>query len=80
MPANRKTGLDAPQITDKMPTNFRNLGLIALLSPTRGLSTSGAIPWTSACPDYFQTFHGTGNAFVYDLEWQARTTQGNTCG
>ena len=60
---------DAARITDKMPTNFRHLGLIAQLFPKARIIHTRRDPMDTCFSCYMQNFQGTGNAFIYDLDW-----------
>lgn len=50
-----------------MPTNFRSLGLIAQLFPNARIIHARRDGYLRSC--YMQNFHGSGNAFIYSLEW-----------
>ena len=65
----RDLGEDAKRITDKMPTNFRNLGLIVQLFPKARIIHTRRDPMDTCFSCYMQNFQGTGNAFIYDLDW-----------
>jgi hypothetical protein len=62
-------GGDAGRITDKMPTNFRNLGLIAQLFPNAQIIHMRRDPMDTCFSCHMQNFHGSGNAFIYSLDW-----------
>jgi len=56
----------AQRIVDKMPNNFRHLGLIALLLPQAHIVHCRRDPLDTALSCYFQNF-GIGVRFSYDL-------------
>lgn len=66
-----RLGGGALRITDKMPTNFRNLGLIAQLFPNARIIHTRRDPMDTCFSCFMQNFQGTGNAFIYDLDWLA---------
>lgn len=55
------------RIVDKMPLNFRNVGLIAALFPRAHIVHCTRSPMDNCLSMYFQNF-GRGNTFSYDLE------------
>jgi len=55
------------RIVDKMPLNFRNIGIIALLFPHAHIVHCTRAPMDNCLSMYFQNF-GRGNTFSYDLE------------
>jgi tetratricopeptide (TPR) repeat protein len=57
---------DALRVTDKMPTNFLHLGLIALLFPEAHVIHCIRDPLDTCLSCYFQNF-GPGLSFSYDL-------------
>ncbi len=57
---------DARYVTDKMPTNFLHLGLIALLFPEARIIHCMRDPLDTCLSCYFQNF-GPGLSFSYDL-------------
>ena len=61
----RKRSGDAARVTDKMPDNFRNLGLIALLFPRARVIHCRRDPLDVCLSCYFQDF--TNLPFSYDL-------------
>lgn len=65
----KKLGGGADRITDKMPTNFRSLGLIAQLFPNARIIHVRRDPMDTCFSCYMQNFHGFGNAFIYSLDW-----------
>ena len=65
----RKLDGDASRITDKMPTNFRSLGLIARLFPKARIIHARRDPMDTCFSCYMQNFQGSGNAFIYGLDW-----------
>jgi tetratricopeptide (TPR) repeat protein/ribosomal protein L16 Arg81 hydroxylase len=62
-------GRGASRITDKMPTNFSNLGLIAQLFPHARIIHTRRDPMDTCFSCYMQNFQGPGNAFIYSLDW-----------
>jgi hypothetical protein len=59
-----------PFFIDKMPNNFRHIGLIHLILPKAGSSTRGAIRWTAAFPT--SSSSSQGQEFTYSIEDIAR--------
>lgn len=59
----------ASRITDKTPTNFRSLGLIAQLFPNARIIHARRDPMDTCFSCYMRNFHGSGDAFIYSLEW-----------
>ena len=59
-------GQGAGRVTDKMPFNFRHLGLIALLFPGARVIHCVRDPLDVCLSCYFQNF-GTGNLYSFDL-------------
>lgn len=55
------------RIVDKMPLNFRNIGLIAMLFPKAHIVHCTRAPMDNCLSMYFQNF-GRGNTYSYDLE------------
>jgi len=62
----RKQGGNATRLTDKMPYNYRNLGLIALLFPRARVIHCLRDPIDTCLSCYFQNF-STGSFFSFDL-------------
>ena len=62
-------GGDAGRVIDKMPTNFRNLGLIAQLFPKARIIHTRRDSMDTCFSCYMQNFQGSGNAFIYNLDW-----------
>ena len=62
----RELGGDAARVTDKMPTNFWHLGLIALLLPKAKVIHCRRDPLDVCLSCYFQSFRSR-LAFAYDL-------------
>ena len=67
----KETDGDAVRITDKMPTNFRILGLAARLFPNSRIIHVRRHPMDIGLSSYFQNFYGTGNVFIYSFDWFA---------
>ena len=63
----------APRITDKMPTNFLHLGLVALLLPGARIIHCCRDPRDTCLSNYFQPFT-RGHHFSYSLESLVRYT------
>jgi tetratricopeptide (TPR) repeat protein len=59
---------EARRVTDKMPTNFAYLGLIARLFPNARVIHTRRDPMDTGLSCYFQNFHGGNNAYIYSLE------------
>jgi tetratricopeptide (TPR) repeat protein len=55
------------RIVDKMPLNFRNIGIIAMLFPHAHIVHCTRAPMDNCLSMYFQNF-GRGNTFSYDLD------------
>ncbi len=62
-----RAGGDARRITDKMPSNFMHIGLIAMLFPGARLIHSRRDPADTCLSCFFQNFAGTSVVFSYDL-------------
>lgn len=62
-----QAGEPKQRIVDKMPLNFRNVGLIAMLFPKAHIVHCTRAPMDNCLSMYFQNF-GRGNLFSYDLE------------
>ncbi len=62
-------GGDAIRVIDKMPGNFRYLGLIAQLFPKARIIHSRRDPMDTCFSCYTQNFQSTGTAYIYDLDW-----------
>ena len=62
----RELGGQADRVTDKMPTNFWHLGLVALLWPNARVIHCRRDPLDVCLSCYFQNFRGR-LAFAYDL-------------
>ena len=58
----------ATRVTDKMPTNFVYLGLIARLFPNARVIHTRRDPMDTGLSCYFQNFHGGNNAYIYSFE------------
>ncbi len=58
----------AKRVTDKMPTNFLHLGLIARLFPNARVIHTRRDPMDSGLSCYFQNFQGGGNAYIYSFQ------------
>ena len=58
---------DALRVTDKMPANFKYLGLIALLFPQAKVIHCVRNPLDTCLSCYFQNF-SSSNSYAYDLE------------
>lgn len=56
----------APRFTDKMPNNFANIGLIALILPNASVVNARRHPLDSCMGCYKQLFY-KGQSFTYDL-------------
>ncbi|MBE9556053.1 MAG: sulfotransferase [Proteobacteria bacterium] len=65
----KNLGAAADRITDKMPTNFRSLGLIAQLFPNARIIHVRRDPMDTCFSCYMQNFQGSGNTFIYSLDW-----------
>lgn len=63
-----KIGPGKQRVTDKMPTNFLHLGLIARAFPNACVIHCRRDRRDVALSCYFQNFTGPGQAFSYDLE------------
>jgi tetratricopeptide (TPR) repeat protein len=59
---------DAPRVTDKMPQNFRNLGLIALLFPNAKIIHCRRSPLDNCLSCFVTGFPGTRHAYSAKLE------------
>ena len=59
---------EARRVTDKMPTNFVYLGLIARLFPNARVVHTRRDPMDTGLSCYFQNFHGGNNAYIYSLQ------------
>jgi len=70
----RAVGADVRFVTDKLPGNFANLGLIALLLPKARIVHCRRDPMDTAVSCYLQNFE-TGQAFASDLDHIARYTE-----
>ncbi|MEE8444052.1 MAG: sulfotransferase, partial [Alphaproteobacteria bacterium] len=68
-------GGESLRVTDKMPTNFLNLGLIARLFPNARVIHTRRDPMDTGLSCYFQNFQGGGNSYVYSLEFIAHFYQ-----
>jgi tetratricopeptide (TPR) repeat protein len=55
-------------ITDKMPVNFKWIGVIQTIFPTAKIIHVNRDPMATCWSIYQQNFIGTGNGFSYDLE------------
>ena len=62
---------EAVRVTDKMPTNFLHLGLVAKLLPKTRIIHCRRDPRDTCLSNYFQSF-SRGHHFSYSLEWLAR--------
>lgn len=65
----KNLGGGASRITDKMPANFRYLGLIAQLFPKARIIHTRRDPMDTCLSCYMQDFQLAGNAYTYDLDW-----------
>ncbi len=63
----RLAGLNAPRVTDKMPMNFRHIGLIKTVFPDAKIVHMTRDPRDSCLSNYKQYFDTGGNQYVYDL-------------
>ena len=61
----------APCFIDKMPNNFRHLGLIHLMLPDARIIDARREPVACCFSNYKQLF-ASGQQFTYDFEWIAR--------
>ncbi|RMD70257.1 MAG: sulfotransferase family protein, partial [Gammaproteobacteria bacterium] len=64
----RAKGGEALRVTDKMPSNFMRLGLIALLFPKAKIIHCMRHPLDTCLSCYFQNFKEGAQPFAYDLE------------
>jgi tetratricopeptide (TPR) repeat protein len=63
-----KVGGDAPRVTDKLPTNFLNVGLISIVFPKATVIHCSRDP-RDTCFSIFKHFFGArGHSYAYDLE------------
>lgn len=62
----RDAGAEILRVTDKYPSNFFHIGLIALLFPRARIVHCRRDPMDTALSIYFQLFT-SGNAYAYDL-------------
>jgi len=60
------SGAQTARVTDKMPSNYWNLGIIALLFPKGRIIHCRRDPMDTCLSIYFQNF-GEGQGFAYDL-------------
>ena len=64
--ARRHRRLDAPRFIDKMPNNFPNVGLLALILPNARIIDARRHP-LDACLSCYRQLFAKGQAFTYDL-------------
>lgn len=64
----RDLGGRKDRYVDKMPLNFRHLGLIARLFPNARIIHARRDPMDTCLSCFFQNFSGHGHAFAYDLD------------
>lgn len=57
-----------PHITDKMPHNFLNIGLIALLFPNAKIIHTSRAPLDTCLSIFFQNFIHEAHPYAFDLE------------
>ncbi len=62
---------DAPFFIDKMPNNFRHIGLIRLILPNATIIDARRHPMACGFSGWKQLF-AEGQEFTYDLEWVGR--------